>query len=337
MATKPTYEELEQRVRELENEAAERNRMHELLNKTTRELRGKNKEIEKNRADLERVHSELGATQAPIMQHEKMASIGQLAAGVAHEINNPTGFISSNLHTLEEYEDETRPLIDQWRALSSELEKAMATEEGRASILKRLEHIAALQREIDIDSILDDTPNLIKECQEGAERIKKIVTNLKDFAHPGEGKMKYADINKGLDSTLNIVWNELKYKTTVSKEYADLPEIKCYPQQLNQVFMNIFVNAAQAIEKRGHVRIVTKVVDGHVQIEISDTGMGISKENLTKIFDPFFTTKEVGKGTGMGLHVAYNIVKKHNGSIDVESAVGKGTTFTINIPVEKGD
>ena len=332
MATKPTYEELEQRVKQLENEAAEHKRLQESLAQITQELKRKNKEIEKNRAEREKAYSELKATQAPMMQHEKMASIGQLAAGLAHEINNPTGFISSNLHTLAEYEEEISPLIDQLRALPSEIKKAMATEEGRASISKKLDNIAALQEEIDIDFIVDDTPNLIKECQEGAERIKKIVTDLKDFAHPGEGKLKYADINKGLDSTLNIVWNELKYKTTVTKEYGDLPEVKCYPQQLNQVFMNILVNAGQAIEKKGEIKIVTRVLDGHAQIKISDTGEGIPKENLSKIFDPFFTTKEVGKGTGMGLNVAYNIVKKHNGSIDVDSMVGKGTTFTIKIP-----
>jgi signal transduction histidine kinase len=190
-----------------------------------------------------------------------------------------------------------------------------------------------MEGQVDLDFILGDTANLIKECQEGAERIKKIVTDLKDFAHPGADKMKYADINKGLDSTLNIVWNELKYKTTVTKEYADLPEVKCYPQQLNQVFMNILLNAAQAIEKEGEIKIVTRAFDGYAEINISDTGMGIPKEKLSKIFDPFFTTKEVGKGTGLGLSVSYNIIKKHNGTIDVESTVGKGTAFTVRIPV----
>ena len=131
---------------------------------------------------------------------------------------------------------------------------------------------------------------------------------------------------------MNVVWNELKYKATVKKEYGDLPLVKCYSQQLNQVFMNILVNAAQAIEEQGEIRIGTHADDGYVEIRISDTGVGIPKENLSKIFDPFFTTKQVGKGTGLGMNVAYNIVKKHKGNIEVESEVGKGTTFTIRLP-----
>lgn len=140
--------------------------------------------------------------------------------------------------------------------------------------------------------------------------------NLKDFAHPGEQKLKYADINKNMESTLNVVWNELKYKARVVKEYGDLPEMRCYPQQLNQVFVNLLVNAAQAIEKEGEIRIATRALDGKVEIKISDTGKGIPEENLSKIFDPFFTTKEVGKGT-----------------IDVENTVGKGATFAIRLPL----
>jgi signal transduction histidine kinase len=159
------------------------------------------------------------------------------------------------------------------------------------------------------------------------------VINLKDFAHPGEQKLKYADINKNMESTLNVVWNELKCKARVVKEYGDLPEVRCYPQQLNQVFVNLLVNAAQVIEKEGEIRIATRALDGKVEIKISDTGKGIPEENLSKIFDPFFTTKEVGKGTGLGLNVAYNIIEKHKGTIDVESTVGKGATFTIRLPL----
>jgi len=290
--------------------------------------------LQKSHDELEQMLQRLKETQAQVLQSEKLASIGQLAAGVAHEINNPTGFISSNLHSLASYEKDISALIAEYRSLISELNKAVATEEGRAAISEKLERIAALEKEIDIEFLLDDTPNLIKECREGTEQIKKIVIDLKDFAHPGEGKLKYADINKCLDSTLNIVWNELKYKATVTKEYGDLPEVQCYPQQLNQVFMNLLVNAAQAIENKGEIRIVTQANDGYVEIKISDTGVGIPKENLSKIFDPFFTTKEEGKGTGLGLNVTYQIVKKHKGTIDVESTVGAGTTFTIRIPVD---
>ncbi|TSA55889.1 MAG: GHKL domain-containing protein, partial [Planctomycetaceae bacterium] len=160
---------------------------------------------------------------------------------------------------------------------------------------------------------------------------------LKDFAHPGEGKLKYAQINENIDSTLNVIWNELKYKATVTKDYGKLPEVECYPQQLNQVFMNILVNAAQSIEEKGEIDISTRAFDENIEIKISDTGSGIPEENLTKIFDPFFTTKDIGKGTGLGLNVAYNIIESHNGTIEVESETGKGTTFTIRIPVEQSD
>jgi two-component system NtrC family sensor kinase len=273
--------------------------------------------------------------QAQVFQSEKMASIGQLAAGVAHEINNPTGFVSSNLKTLSDYHNDISSLVEQYRKLTTDLRQTMATAGYPVSVSEQLERIAELEAEADIDFVLNDISDLVKESREGTERIKKIVLDLKDFAHPGEDKPRFADINRNMESTLNVVWNELKYKATVTKDYGDLPEVECYPQQLNQVFMNLLVNAAQAMEKQGEIRIVTRADDGYVEIRISDTGKGIPKENLSKIFDPFFTTKEVGKGTGLGLNVAYNIIKKHNGTIDVESTVGKGTMFTIRIPVQK--
>ena len=291
------------------------------------------KMVEERTSELKKALNNLQKTQSQLVQSEKMASIGQLAAGIAHEINNPTGYVSSNLNSLAEYVEDARSLIAKYRALISELKQDVITEEVQASISEKLDSIAELEGEIDIDFLLDDSENLIKESQEGSERIKKIVIDLKDFAHPGDQELKYADLNHNLESTLNIVWNELKYKATVTKDYGDLPEVQCYPQQINQVFMNLLLNAAQSIEKHGEIRIVTRAVDGYVEIKISDTGPGIPKEDLSKIFDPFFTTKGVGKGTGLGLNIAYNIIKKHKGTIDVESTVGKGTTFTIRIPV----
>jgi len=288
--------------------------------------------LRKSHDELEQTLRKLKETQTQMLQSEKMASIGQLAAGVAHEINNPTGFVSSNLKTLSDYQDDISTLIEQYRRLATDLKETMATAEYPVAISEQLGRIGDLEAEVDIDFVLNDISDLVKESQEGTERIKKIVLDLKDFAHPGEDKPKFADINKSLDSTLNVVWNELKYKTTVTKDYGNLPEVRCYPQQLNQVFVNLLVNAAQAIEKQGEIKIATRANDGYVQIKISDTGSGIPKENLSKIFDPFFTTKEVGKGTGLGLNVAYNIIKKHKGTIDVESTAGKGTTFTIRIP-----
>jgi len=293
------------------------------------------KMVDERTKELKETLSDLQKTQSQLLQSEKMASLGQLAAGVAHEINNPIGFVSSNLKTLSNYQNDIFSLIREYRKLSADLKKPTASKEKPASISGNLDRIEELEREIDIDFILDDILDLIKESKEGTERIKKIVLDLKGFAHPGEDKLQTTDINKGIESTFNVVWNELKYKATITKEYGDLPQVQCYPQQLNQVFMNILVNAAQAIEKQGQIRIATRALDGQVEIAISDTGSGIPKKSLSKIFDPFFTTKEVGKGTGLGLNMAYNIIQKHKGNIEVESEEGKGTTFKIRIPIDK--
>ena len=279
-----------------------------------------------------KLEENLKKSQVQLLQSEKMASIGQLAAGVAHEINNPTGFVSSNLKTLSEYQNDIEKVVREYRKLVKNMKDTRTVENCPPSISEQIKRLADLEAEVDIDFILNDVPDLIKECREGTERIKKIVIALKDFAHPGEDKLKFADINKGLDSTLNVVWNELKYKSTVTKDYGDLPSVRCYPQQLNQVFMNLLVNAGQAIEKQGEIKIATRALDGKVEIKISDTGKGIPEEDLSKIFDPFFTSKEIGKGTGLGLNVVYNIIQKHKATIDVESEVGKGTTFSICLP-----
>ena len=269
-----------------------------------------------------------------VIHSEKMASIGQLAAGVAHEINNPIGFVSSNLKTLSDYIEDISGLSKEYRKLVGGLKQDSDADGGLPDVSGQVKRITALEEEIDIDFLLNDISELIEESRDGTERIKKIVQDLKDFAHPGEDKPKFADINKNMDSTVNVVRNELKYKADIAKDYGDLPQVQCYPQLLNQVFMNLLVNAAQSIEERGEIKIITRADNGYVEIKISDTGSGIPKENLSRIFDPFFTTKDVGKGTGLGLNVAHNIIKKHHGTIVVESNVGTGTTFTIKIPVE---
>ncbi len=281
-----------------------------------------------------KLEEELRKSQAQLLQSEKMASVGQLASGVAHEINNPTGFVSSNLKTLSDYQDDISGIIKEYRKLIGDLKNSTNKEGFPSSITEQVEKIVSLEEEVDVDFLMDDIEDLIKDCKEGTDRIKKIVLDLKDFAHPGEDKAQTADINNGIESTLNVVWNELKYKATVVKDYGDLPPVKCYPHQLNQVVMNLLVNAAQAIEKQGEINISTRADDGYVEIKIGDTGSGIPEDKISKIFDPFFTTKEVGKGTGLGLNVAYNIINKHNGTINVESEVGKGTVFKIRIPVD---
>ena len=268
-----------------------------------------------------------------LLQSEKMASIGQLAAGVAHEINNPTAFVSSNLKTLSDYMNDVIKLIGEYRTLAGDLKKEATGEESYEMVAERLKLIEGLEAKMDVDFIIKDAVDLIGESKEGTVRIGRIVQDLKNFAHPGDEKLRTVKLNDSIESTLNIVWNELKYKAVVRKEYGDIPDILGYPQQLNQVFMNLLVNAAQAIKEKGEICIATKTVDGHAEITIADTGVGIPAENLRKIFDPFFTTKDVGKGTGLGLHVAYSIIEKHRGTIEVDSTVDKGTTFTVKIPL----
>ena len=300
-----------------------------LLEESEKKYRTLAENLEK---EVEKKAGKIKETQAQLMQQEKMASIGQLAAGIAHEINNPTGFVSSNLNSLSGYQQDIKDLVGHYRSLTEDLKELAGKGELPSSIANQLDRISAIEKDAGIDFILDDISDLIRESWDGVDRIKNIVVDLKDFAHPSESKMQSADINKGIESTLNVVWNELKYKATVTKDLNPLPLVSCYPQQLNQVFMNILINAAQAIEDSGQITISTWAQNGFVTVRISDNGIGIPEENISRIFDPFFTTKEVGKGTGLGMNVAYNIIKKHKGRIDVESVLGKGTTFTVKIP-----
>ena len=265
---------------------------------------------------LEEAHNQL-------LQSEKLASIGQLAAGVAHELNNPIGFVHSNLGSLDGYLQDLFSIID----ASEQLDQPGAAETP-------LEVIRRLKVEKDYTFIKADIIQLMAESKDGLARVRKIVQDLKDFSRVGEAEWQWADLHKGLDSTLNIVWNELKYKCKVNKEFGDLPEVNCLPSQLNQVFMNLLVNAGQAIQTRGEISIRTGTEGENVWIEVADTGSGIPKESLSRIFDPFFTTKPVGKGTGLGLSLSYSIVHKHHGRIDVSSEVGKGTTFRVTLPID---
>jgi two-component system NtrC family sensor kinase len=309
-------------------------RKTEEIHSLNQQLLATSAKVEDQNAELKNALKRLEDTQAQMIQSEKMASIGQLAAGVAHEINNPTGFVSSNLKTLLDYQADIAQLVEKFHELIADIQKDGDNNRIPGPIHQRIQDINAFEKDIDIGYIMEDITDLIGDCREGTNRIKKIVIDLKDFAHPGEDKIQSMDINSGLESTLNVVNNEIKYKATVQKNFGDIAMVKGYPQQLNQVFMNILVNAAQAIEKKGEIVVETRQVQDHVHIVISDTGCGVPQDNLQKIFDPFFTTKDVGKGTGLGMNIAYNIVKKHKGSIAVDSQVGKGTTFTIKIPVD---
>ncbi|MBA3009577.1 MAG: response regulator [Proteobacteria bacterium] len=273
----------------------------------------------------------LKETQAQAMQSEKMASIGQLAAGVAHEINNPIGFVGSNLEALSDYLKDYNTLLGHYQVLAAALGKAGA-DSGPGTVKTLLDTILQFEEKIEIEYLKEDIPELLKDCAEGTSRVGKIVADLKNFAHPGNDKQMLMDVNKGLESTLNVVANEVKYKAVVTKDFGQIPMVEAWPQKLNQVFMNIIINAAQAILEKGEIRIKTFVEGKDVKITISDTGSGILPENLSKIFDPFFTTKAVGKGTGLGMNIAYNIIKEHKGKIEVDSQMGKGTCFTITLP-----
>jgi len=275
--------------------------------------------------ELAKAYEELKTTHLQLLQQEKMASIGQLAAGVAHEINNPMGFISSNLGTMAKYSERLKGfIVTQDEALNS-----IGSPELTASL-------ADARKRYKIDYLLEDIPKLIAESSDGAERVRTIVQNLKSFSRIDDAELKPVDINECLESTISIAWNELKYKVTLQKEYGELPLVSCYPQQLNQVFLNLLVNGAHAIEKQGEITVKTWLDGKHACVSISDTGCGIPEEIRSRIFEPFFTTKEVGKGTGLGLSISYEIIQRHNGTIEVASEVGKGTTFTVRLPVNGG-
>jgi len=278
--------------------------------------------------ELSELHATLAGTQQQLLQSEKMASIGQLAAGVAHEINNPIGYVHSNIGSLEVY------LKDLFRVLDA----YGKVEAGLAADVPSYSALLKLKAELDLTFLRADIPKLILESKEGITRVRKIVQDLKDFSHvDSTHEWKWADLHRGLDSTLNVANNEIKYKADVVKEYGVIPQIECLPSELNQVFLNLLVNAAHAIgdDQRGTITVRTGIEGQWLWVEIADSGSGIPPENLKLIFDPFFTTKPVGKGTGLGLSLSYGIVEKHGGRIEIKSEVGKGSVFRVLLPLQR--
>jgi two-component system NtrC family sensor kinase len=285
-------------------------------------------ELLRRNNELTELNAKLCMAQAQLMQSEKLASIGQLAAGVAHEINNPIGYVFSNFETLGSYITRMLTMFEHYQQAEASI--------GDGAVR---DAVSAQRASIDLEFLIEDIPVLMAESREGITRVRKIVQDLKDFSRvDANQEWQWANLHAGIDSTLNIVSNEVKYKADVVKEYGNIPDIECQPSHINQVIMNIVINGVHAIgPERGRITIRTGCDDTHVWIEIADTGSGIPKEIQNRIFDPFFTTKPIGSGTGLGLSLSYGIIQKHNGQIDVQSAPGRGTTFRITLPIRRAE
>jgi signal transduction histidine kinase len=313
------------------------NKMSEDLERSMKRIQLQNQELtdKENRlsqmlVDLQKVNDDLKQTQDQLLQSEKLASIGQLAAGVAHEINNPVGFISNNVEVLKEYIQNYTKILGFIETLKGQIEEG---DTGKARLT--IDELNKFEEEINLNYIRDDINKLLEQSMRGLERIQKIVMDLRTFAREENAEtMEEVKIEEVIDGILSIVQNELKYKAELIREYGDHLLLKCNPPRLGQIFINLLVNAAQAIEEKGKIIIKTYRQDKYVCVDIIDTGKGIPPENLSKIFDPFFTTKPVGQGTGLGLSVSLEIAKKHRGEIKVKSKVGEGTTFTVMLPTE---
>lgn len=319
--------------RALKRERAARERAEALLESKSRELYHLNQQLREQHAriqqrneEIEKAHAALKTAQRQLIQSEKLASVGQLAAGVAHEINNPMAFIICNLGMMKTYGDTMARLIQGYRCI------ALSAGHGPLDSAAQSD-LRTLEDSEQVDEMLADVKDLISESLDGAARVRDIVQGLKNFSRVDEAQFVDADLHAGLDCTLKVVGNELKYKCTVEKRYGTLPLVPCNLAKLNQVFMNLLVNASQAIAQQGTITLTTWADEHHAFVEIRDTGSGIDPDHLGRIFDPFFTTKPVGSGTGLGLSISYGIVEEHGGHIQAQSEQGVGTTFTLQLPL----
>jgi two-component system NtrC family sensor kinase len=277
-------------------------------------------ELEKHNVELARRKSELELLQAQMVHTEKMASLGQLAAGIAHELNNPAGFIYGNMEIL--------------RTCAAGLERLLKFYDNAELPALLAVEIDAIKKEIDYKHSLEDLSSIISDCYGGAERIRDVVQNLRLFSRLDEAEFKKVDLHEGLESTIRLLSQYYGAgRIPLERDYADLPSVDCYAGQLNQVWMNLLVNAAQAISHEGKVHVMTRRENKLAVVSISDTGIGIAPEHMKNIFDPFFTTKPVGEGTGLGLSITYGIIERHGGHINIESRLGEGTTATVAIPI----
>ena len=288
-------------------------------------------ETKKAKFELETALQKLKETQSKLFHQEKLAGIGQLSAGIAHEINNPLGFVSSNFNTLKKYIEKYNELLFAYR----EIKKTSSQQE----IVSKLENIEEMERKNNIDFIIEDIQELISDSNEGLERVEEIVKGLRLFSRIDQAeKIEDYDLNEGIKNTLIVAKNEIKYLASVKENFQEIPQIKAVGGEINQVLLNIILNAVQAIEgkkmnKLGEITISTLHDENYVYCEIEDDGIGIEETDLDQIFNPFFTTKTVGKGTGLGLSIAYDIiVYRHQGDIWTESKKGIGSKFVIKLP-----
>ena len=308
-------QQLKQAYSELEHKVEER----------TGELNQSNRQLQRQKEELETLLAQLNQTQTQLLQSEKLASLGQLAAGIAHEINNPIGFVSSNINSLKRHHQLLNQLFDQ---LEQQLASLPAS--NREAILQ-------LQQQIELDYLRSDLDELVEESLEGLDRVKKIVRDLNTFSRADRDEWEHTDLIRCLDSTVNMVRSELKQKAELIKAYQPLPPVECKPSQISQVVINLLLNAAQAITQHGRITLTTGHDEQRIWIEISDTGCGIADEDRSRVFEPFFTTKPVGEGTGLGLSVSYNIIRAHHGSLSFTSVVGQGSCFRIELPIRQPD
>ncbi|MBF0289255.1 MAG: response regulator [SAR324 cluster bacterium] len=272
--------------------------------------------------ELQEVNEKLKHTQAQLVQNEKMVALGHLVAGIAHEINNPLSFVINNMRIFDEIFQDYQQLFDMYNEAKPYL-----------SDQTQLQQINKLEQELDLAFLQAEVPKLAQDVHEGLERIRNIVLDLRNFSRLDEAEQKRVNIIAGLESTLNLLQHQWKDHVQIVKEYGDIPDTTCFPSQLNQVFMNVLVNAIQAIPDQGKIILRTSQEDGMICIQVMDDGKGIDNDTLMHIFEPFFTTKKVGDGTGLGLSISYGIIEKHNGTIAYTSELGKGTTCTIKIPI----
>ncbi|MBF0486326.1 MAG: protein kinase [Candidatus Omnitrophica bacterium] len=307
---------------EKEKEAVRKASESEMRAKYADMLTGKNEEIEK-------AYEKLKLTQGQLVQSAKMASVGQLAAGVAHEINNPTGFVLSNLEILKKYLANIQKML-----MGYNLAEELLLKIPDPDAVRLAEDIFVLKKKNRWDYIMSDLPGMVEESKAGALRIKRIVEDLRIFSHVDEEKLQLSNINEIIEAALSIVWNELRFKVETVKEYGDVPPILCYPQELNQVFVNLLINAVQSIADKGVITVRTYLNDKSVFVEVIDTGSGMPPEIIARLFEPFFTTKPIGQGTGLGLSVAYGIIQRHKGEIFAKSQPGAGSTLTVRLPYE---